>query len=258
MIDFEAVQRQVSGHAIVREVTQLPTRHVRIETAFLYPEGSAVDVFLIDETRPSPAAKLSDLANTSQWLLNLQVQPWLSKKRQAYVDDALRIYNVTKQGGALELELASLERLIDGVVRLGQACVRVADLIYTRRSSIQLPVTDEVEEVLADAELDYDQNPELEGRYGRPVRVDFLVRGARTTSAVLTLSSRNASQAHVQANEIFSRWYDLDVPARRERRVTILDDRSDVYRDDDLQRLREKSDVLALSERTTICDLFAA
>lgn len=257
MIDLSDIKNRLDGHSIVRNVDQVPRGHVRIETAFLYPEGSSVDLFLVEEAPLLPATRLSDLGNTSQWLLDVQVRAWLSKKRQALVDDALRIYDVSRQGGAFEIQLASLDAIVDGVVRLGQACVRVADLVYTRRSSLQLVVTEEVEEVLADADLDYDANAELEGRYGKPVRVDFVVRGTRTKSALLTLSSRNTSQAHVQANEIFRRWYDLDIPARTEQRVTIFDDRYDAYRDDDLHRLRDISEVLALSERTTIRDMLA-
>lgn len=258
MIDLVDVRRRLNGHAVVRSVDQIPKRHVRIETAFLYPEGSSVDLFLVEDAPLLPATKLSDLGNTSQWLLDVQVRPWLSKKRQAYVEDALRIYGVAQQGGALEIPLASLDGIVDGIVRLGQACVRVADLVYTRRSSLVLPVAEEVEEVLADAELAYEPNPEIEGRYGKPVRVDFLVRGAQTKSDVLTWSNKNASQAHVQANEIFRRWYDLNIPARTEQRVTIFDDRYDAYRDDDIRRLRDLSEILALSERITIRDLLAA
>ena len=88
--------------------------------------------------------------------------------------------------------------------------------------------------------------------------MDFLVSGARTKSALLTLSNQSSSQAHVLANEIFRRWYDLDVPARTEQRVTILDDRYDTYREEDLRRLRDKSEVLALSDRRGIGDLLAA
>ncbi len=258
MIDLGDIRKRLEGHSIVREVDKVPKGHVRIETAFLYPEGSSVDLFIVEENSLFPPTKLSDLGNTSQWLLDIQIRPWLSKKRQAYVHDALRIYGVEHQGRALELTLPSLDGVVDGIVRLGQACVRVADLAYTRRSSLQLAVTEEVEEVLVDSELDYDTNPELEGRYGKPIRVDFLVRGNRSKSALLTLSSQNSSQAHIQANEIFRRWHDLNIPARTEQRVTIFDDRYDVYRDDDLHRLRDISEVISLTERTTIRDLLAA
>jgi hypothetical protein len=75
---------------------------------------------------------------------------------------------------------------------------------------------------------------------------------------VLIWSSANSSQAHVQANEIFRRWYDLDIPSRKEQRVTVFDDRYDVYRDEDLRRLRDKSEVVGMSDRTTLLDLLAA
>jgi hypothetical protein len=258
MIDVADVQRRLAGHSVVQAVERIEKGHVRIETRFLYPEGSSVDLFIPRDETLFPQVRLSDLGHTMQWLLDVQVRPWLSKKRQAFVEDVLQLYGVAQEGGALALKLASLDEIVPGIVRLGQACVRIADLIYTRRSSLQAPATEEVEEVLAEGELKYQPDQELEGRFGSRVRVDFLVHGRQTSSAVLTWSSANSSQAHVQANEIFRRWYDLDIPARKEQRVTVFDDRYDVYREDDLRRLREKSDVLGLSDRMAILDLLAA
>ena len=43
-----------------------------------------------------------------------------------------------------------------------------------------------------------------------------------------------------------------------EQRVTVLDDRADVHRDEDVQRLRDVSDVVALSDRQTLYDLLLA
>lgn len=40
--------------------------------------------------------------------------------------------------------------------------------------------------------------------------------------------------------------------------MTVFDDRYDVYRKEDLERLREKSQVIGLSDRTSIVDLLAA
>lgn len=258
MIDTNQIKALAAGHSLVRHVDELPKGHVRLETAFLYPDGSSVDVFVVEEIPLLQTLKLSDLGQTTSWLLDVQVRPWLSKKRQRFLEDALRLYDVKQAGGALERPLASPASLIDGLVKLGQACVRVADLTYTRRSALQSSVNEDLQEFLADAELEFEANQELEGRQGTKVRVDFLVKGPRVTSAVLALASGNSSQAHVAANEIFGRWYDLDVPERAEHRVTVFDDRFDVYREDDLRRLRNLSDVVALSDRQAMKDLLAA
>ena len=258
MIDFDEVNCKLAGHPLVRNVDRLPRGHVRLETVFLYPDGSSVDVFLPEDGPLVPPSRLSDLGQTTGWLLDVQVKPWLSKKRQRFVEDALRLYGVVLRGGALERDLHSLDELVEGVVHLGQACVRVADLTYTRRSSLQLDFAEDLEEVLADTALEYESNMELEGRFGKRVRVEFLVRGAHLSSAVLTLASGSAPQAHIVANEVFRRWYDLNIPARNERRLTVFDDRVDVYRDDDLTRLADVSQVVAFSDKQTLRDLLAA
>jgi hypothetical protein len=256
--NLDTIKKQTAGHALVRGIDTVRSGAVRLETAFLYPDGSSVDVFVREESPLFGTSRLSDLGQTTAWLLDVQVKPWLSKKRQRFLEDALRIYGVEQAGGALELALSSPSALMDGIVRLGQACVRVADLTYTRRSALQSGVSDELEEFLSDANLAFEANQELVGRQGAPVRVDFLVRGKTVQSALLALASANASQAHITANEIFRKWYDLDVPQRHEQRVTVFDDRFDAYRDEDLSRLRDLSDVVALSDRQSLEDLLAA
>lgn len=258
MINIDDVRRRVQGHALVKNVDLLERGHARMETAFLYPDGSSVDVFVVETAPLLQTLKLSDLGQTTTWLLDVQVKPWLSKKRQRFLEDAIRLYGVTQQGGALERPIDSMEQLVEGVVGLGQACVRVADLTYTRRSSLQASAVEEVEETLADIDYPYAAEVELEGRFGKKVRVDFLVTGPRVPSAVLTLATGNSSQAHVTANEIFRKWYDLDVESRKEQRITVFDDRLDVYRDDDLKRLRDLSAVVGLSDKQTMRDLLAA
>ena len=258
MIDLMRVQSLLVDHTLVRGVDQLRTGPVRIETAFLYPDGASVELFVAEEPGLFPIQRLTDLGQTMAWLLDVQVKPWLSRKRQGFLEDALRLYGVEQRGGELARPLPELEAIVPGIVSLGQACVRAADLMFTRRSAMVTAFAEQGEEVLNDVEVAYASNVELEGRFGRAVRVDFLALGPRAESAILTLSSGNASQAHVAANEIFRRWYDLDVPTRLEQRVTILDDRNDVYREDDVQRLRDLSDVVALSDRQTLQDLLLA
>ncbi len=258
MIDLTRIQAAVAGHDLVRAVDLVPRGHVRIETELRYPDGGCIDLFVVDDGPLVEPSRLSDLGQTTEWLLHVQVKPWLSSKRQQYLEDALRLYDVTQNGGALETRLPGYDHLVTGIVRLGQACIRVADLTYTRRSALVSSFSEAIEEILVDRELPYEPNVELAGRFGNLVRVDFVVRGPHRGSAILGLSSGSSSQAHVQANEIFRRWYDLDVPERTEQRVTVFDDRVDVYRDEDLARLRNLSDLVALSDRTTLTDVLAA
>lgn len=258
MPDRVQIEGLLAGHPLIRGIDQLPTGPVRVETAFLYPDGASVDLFVAEAAGLFPSLRLTDLGQTMSWLLDVQVKPWLSRKRQGFLEDAIRLYGVEQRGGELVRPLPALEDLVPSIVSLGQACVRVADLMYTKRSAMVTAFSEQVEEVLNDVGVTYAPNEELIGRYGKVVRVDFLAEGPRVKSAVLTLSSGTPTQAHVAATEIFRRWYDLNVPSRQEQRITVLDDRVDVYREDDLQRLRDHSDVVALSDRQTLADLLLA
>lgn len=259
MVDLAKIQERLAEHELVLEVDKVPKGHIRIETTFLYPDGSSVDVFLVDQKGiPLESQLLSDLGQTTSWLMDVQVKPWLSKKRQAFLEDAILLYGVTKEGGALQKNLDSMDSLEEGILALGQSCIRVADLAYTKRSVLQSVFADEVEEAIADIGLPYESNVDLVGRQSRKVLVDFLVSGRSKPTAVLTMSTGTRSTAHIQANEIFKRWYDLDIPERTENRVTIFDDRYDSYRDEDLERLRNFSDVIPFSDSSSLADITAA
>lgn len=255
MPPFDMLAASLSRDALIRDAQVLPTGVLRLETGLVYPEGSAIDVFL--EPTDAPPYRLSDFGQTMAWLLDIPIKPWLSKKRQAMLDAALETLQVRQEGAELIYELADLRALPEGALRVAQACARMADLVFTKRSNAVPSFIEAVEEALVDAEFAYEADVELIGRYDRPIRVDFLVRGGRHDAALLGLSSGNSSQAHTLANEIFSRWYDLrDI--RPEHRVTLLDDSKDIYRDSDLRRLEDISDVIAISERDRLRELLAA
>ncbi|HEU4951750.1 MAG TPA: DUF1828 domain-containing protein [Holophagaceae bacterium] len=258
MINLETLSPYLVGHHLVTGIEQLDRGHLRLETAFRYPDGSQIDLFLKDEGPFIEPRILTDFGNTSSWLLDLQVKPWLSPKRKKLLELSLKDLAVHMNGGALELEFSGNERLMDGIVCLSQACIRMADLHYTRRSSLSLPLNEVVEELLEDFELTYQPNAEFTGRQGTPVKVDYQVWGLRTTSLIMIMGTGNPSVGHNRANEVFRTWYDLNLPERVEAKVTIFDDNSDVYRDEDLARLRDFSEVMPLSDRKAIKDLLAA
>jgi hypothetical protein len=264
MPNIQDIELFASDLCMVRSKDVVPKGHLRLETKFLYPDRSSVDLFVINAAQqklmlPPGLPVLSDLGQTTAWLADVQVRPWQSKKRQRLLDDAIYVLGVRQNGGALETEFAPHPfDLEDAIIRLGQACVRVADLSFTRRSSLAVTVTDEVEELISDADLEYQTDVTLAGRYGNVVVVDFLVAGRRRKSAVLTLAGQSTTSAHAMANEVFRKQYDLDTPQRDEQRVTVFDDRVDVYRSEDLDRLRGVCEVVPLSARADIAALLAA
>lgn len=258
-LSTDEVLQSCRGASIARAVDNLPSGLVRIETDLMYPDGSCVDVFLDEQSclLPEDRLLLTDAGQTTAWLLNIPMKPWLSAKRKGFLEDVLRVLEVHQDGGQLEYRVASVETLGCGVLRLAQACVRVADLMFTKRAGLEVAFTDEVEEVIAATDLPYEPGVELPGKYDKRVRLDFLVHGPRKSSGVLALSSANRSTAHTSANEYFRRWHDLASPTDIQR-LTVWDDRYNVYRDDDLSALSEASVVIPLSDRSLFLSAIAA
>jgi hypothetical protein len=252
--DIEQIQERLSKNSLVEHVDKVgPKQHIRVETGLKYPDGSSIDVFLLNQDE----LVLSDLGQTMSWLVEVQVSPWKSKKRQAILEKSIELLNVVQQGGTLEYRPKSNDEIGKGLLLLAQACFRVADLNFTRRSSLQSTFHDDVEEFITDLDCPYEPNAEILGPYENLIKVDFLVHGRSSSSALLTLSSGNSSAAHQASNEILRKWTDL-VQTNEHSRVTIFDDQKDIYRDDDLQRLRSFSTVVPFSDRESLQTLIAA
>lgn len=247
------------GICVVRSVDTLPKGHIRLETRFTYPDRSSIDLFVRNPMHTGAKLILSDMGQTTNWLSDLLIRSWQSKKRTRFMEDALHALDIRHVNGALETDFGmTQESLMDATVRLGQACVRVADLTFTRRSTSQVYAGEEVEEIISDADLQYETSVPLAGRNGNVITVDFVVHGKKRTSSLLTLSSQSQASAHTVANEVFRKMYDLSVPERPEQRVTVWDDRFDVYKGEDLDRLHDFSEVIALSDRNAIQSVLAA
>ena len=259
-VTFEQLSQAMTRYPLIRGVDRVPKGHVRIETAFLYPDGTSIEVFLVRETKASASSfsKLSDLGQTTAYLLNLSVRPWASAKRRTFLEDTLHTHRVQSNGGALEVVVHAPADLPDAIIRLAQACSRVSDLIFTRRVSLLSPFEDQLEEFLGDAELVYEPRVQLLLPENRAVEIDFLVHGRRTNSAVLTLAATTPSSAHAAANEVFTKWYDIAAAGRPENRVTIFDDSQDVYRAADFERIAKFSGVVPFSERRQVVEFLKA
>lgn len=258
-LSIAQAQDMLAKQAIVRDVAELRPGAIRVETALAYPDGTSIEVFIEQQDNLfEQSTRLSDFGQTMAWLLDVQVRPWQSKRRSELLEDALRPYGVERQDAELVYILRDGGHdLALGILRLSQACLRAADLIFTRRSAMPGVFLEELEELLSDTELPYQTDVEIDGRFGRPVRLDFLVVGRTTRSAILALAANNTSVAHAQATEVFSRWFDL--PERDpQQRLTVWDDRMDVYRDADLRRLEQMSLVIPGSDHKTIRELVAA
>lgn len=129
------VMRLQSGTCMVKKAEVLPRGHIRIETSFLYPDGSNVDVFVVNDPGSPllPPTRLTDFGQTTAFLLNHEVRPWTSAKRRAQLQEAVSLYGVELAGGALVKPIADVAKdLNEGIILLGQACVRMSDLLFTK------------------------------------------------------------------------------------------------------------------------------
>jgi hypothetical protein len=266
MFTIEAVTAKLGQSALIGTVNTVPKGHIRIETGFLYPDGSSIDVFIeqpdqatLDIHKPI----LSDFGTTWSWLQNFEMRPNRSPAQKIYFSTILENYKCRLNGAALECEIENnLDDLAVGIMRLGQACMRTADLIYSKRLKAQNNFNQDMEDVIGSITPSYVPDAEIPLRNGNIIRVDFSVRGQKAESAILTLSSAASSTAHTRANEINSRWDDLrelsDWMERGGQSITIFDDSQNVYDTKDLNRLERKSILLPASDTETLTKLLIA
>ncbi|HEU0177353.1 MAG TPA: DUF1828 domain-containing protein [Blastocatellia bacterium] len=241
--------KAVQHFSLVRECDQIRSGALRISTPFHYPDGSLIDVFLEPAGNLFDGYKLSDGGQTADYVADLKFDLFATKKRRLLISDICETLDVKCADGSFEIHLTLEElhtELPQAIVRLSQACIRAADLIYTQRLQIPGSFQDEVEEFLSVKDLDYEPDYQVKGDYGKIVKVDFKVTGQRIDSFIQTLSSR--ANAHASANEKISRWIELLSFKNSHQLLTVVDQHSGGFQQADLEKLGIFSTVLSFPE----------
>lgn len=244
----------VIGHRILEK------GHLALETVFKYPDGGSIEVCVPKEDLFGNGGRytLTDFGTTFSWLNDAGVQAWKRPAKSGLLQDAIEPYGVARRGGQLLIEGLDPGSLFDGIIRLSQACLRVADIAYTARLRSRTEFAVRVEEVLAVADFEYETDYEIPLDEGRTTRVDYYVTGTRRNSAILLLSANNTAYAHQKSTDVFTKFFDLQRFRRPEHRMTIWDPSSDVFKEADLERLEIVCSVIPADEGDRIADELAA
>jgi hypothetical protein len=220
---------------------------VRVRTPFLYPDGDIIDLYYSGK---GGVRTLTDLGETVRWLRTQTLSPRRSPKQRQMLDDVCMNHGVELFKGILALRLAPEDKLADAVVRLGQACVRVADIWFTLRTRAVETLTDEVADYLTEKSIPFDRAKKLAGRSGRDWSIDFHTRTPDVSALVCVLSTGSRAAARKVAEHVLATWVDLNafaVGAQPLRFVSLFDDTMDVWQPEDFHLVDNVSDVVRWS-----------
>lgn len=231
---------------------------VRIRTPFLYPDGDIIDIFA---KNGGSTVTLTDFGETLRWLRMQSVSGRRSPKQDKLIQDVLLNHGVELFRGMLIVRVHGSQELASAMMRIAQACLRIADLWFTFRTRAVESITDEVADLLVERGILYERNVQLPGRSGRIYRPDFHTRTEQRSALVNVLSTGSSAAARGVVEHVFTQWHDLShlkVGPEAVKFVSLFDDTMNVWSDYDLKLLDELSEITFWSKPEELLEKIAA
>lgn len=225
--------------------SQVPNDLVRVRTPFWFPDGGVIDLF-VREARPS-GFDVTDLGESLGWLRSQSMASKRSPKQDKLIDDVCLTLGVQLFKGQLVLR-TSPEKVAQSVMKIGQAAVRLSDLWFTMRTRAVESVGDEVEDLLTEQNVSFERSPKLTGRSGRMWTLDFQTRTNGKNTLISVLSSGNHAAGRRVAEHVVAAWHDLSpykLSAAPTRFLSLVDDTTDVFQEEDFKLVESASDRVA-------------
>lgn len=219
--------------------------NTRIRTPFLYPDGDVIDVFLVEQ---SGRVAVTDFGESLRWLRTQTVAMKKSPKQKLMIQDVCQTHGIEFRNGTLLTYIDSVKNLTDCVLRLSQAAMRVADIYFTMRTRSIQSVVDEVEDYFKEQHIPFRRDVRVTGKTGKEYAVDFSVAYPEKLSFIEILSTGSRASSRPMIEHAFAMWYDIkganDNKIRAARRVSVVDDSSDVWESAEFSLLAEVSDAV--------------
>jgi hypothetical protein len=233
-------------------------QYVRVRTPLLHPDGGVVDVFVRE--RDGHIA-VTDLGEALGWLRQQTLDGKRSPKQQRLLQDVCLTLGVELFRGQLIARAANGSELPDLILRVAQAAMRVGDLWFTTRARSLESVADEVADYLEEQHMPYERGVKLAGRSGRDWTLDFQVLAPARSALVFVLASGARAGARRVAEHVVAGWHDLSqfrVGPQAARFVSLFDDTSDVWSEEDFRLVESMSDIARWSRPDEFVTLLRA
>ena len=215
----------------------------RIHTPFLYPDGDCIDLYCrIDDQKIT----VTDLAETTRWLRSQTAVQKRSSKQRDLIEDICLTLGIEFSSGMLRASCRSEKDLTDVVTRVAQAALRVSDIWLTYHTRSTMQVSDEVADFLSENDISFARSEKMSGHSGRDWTVDFHVRADVYGFLVFVLSTGNRSAARSVSEHVLTAWYDLNYLRETHKNfdfISLFDDTTDVWSDEDFRLLEELSTI---------------
>jgi hypothetical protein len=231
--------------------------YVRVRTPFLYPDGDVIDLYA---QNGGETITLTDFGETLRWLRMQTLAKQRSPKQHKMIEDVLSNHGVELYKGMLMARAKTDEDIGPTVFRLSQAALRVADIWFTFRTRSFESVTDDVEEFLTARSVSFDRGDQLVGRSGKVYRPEFHTRTAKHSALVHVLTTGSKAAANRIVEHVVTTWYDLNhykIGPEALKFVSLFDDTSDVWSDNDFRLVGELSDIALWSKPDDFLQLVA-
>jgi len=245
-IRCEAALAILTANSLVKRCEALGDA-LRIVTWFEHPGGDLIEMFLVEK---EGQLLITDYGETLRMLHAHDFDPSSSPTRASIFEHILRTHKTEVREGTIEAKIDGVEDLANGLLRYVQATMKASELLTHTRPRVPSMFEKEVAEYLDQHEAMYESKVVVEGKI-EEYTVGFALRNGRRTliEPLSTSSSQYADQLVLRA---FAMWYDIRhawESVDKERLVSLLDDRNNVWRLHRLQLLSEMSDVVKWVDR---------
>ena len=236
------------------ECTAAPREGIRVRTPLMYPDGTIVDIFVLDR---GGSYTLTDFGETLGWLRMQSVTDRRTPNQLRLVNDVCQTLGVEIFRGQLVLRECTLYELSEAIVRIAQAAVRVSDIWFTMRRRTVQSAAEEVSRWLDERRIHFNSNVKHRGMSGRVWTVDFQtysINGVAPVRPALVFLLSTPSQAAVRrvTSHVVAACHDLNELRIRNlnpKFVSLFDDRAEVWREQDYRLVSQLCSVATWSRR---------
>ncbi len=242
----------------IYECAPAPSEGVRVRTPLTYPDGGAVDVFVLDR---GVEHVVTDHGDATGWLRMQSIAEHLSQNQRSLITDICRTQGLEFDRGRLVARCEGVAAVADAVNRVALGAVRVTDIWFTFRSRGAASIADDVDEWLRGRRFSVERQIKAVGRSAREWTVDYRVRSASRTSMIFLLSTGTRGATHRIAEHVLAGCVDLsNLKADRSDLVfvSLFDDTQDVWRDEDFALVEQHSEVALWSRPDEVEQILSA